>query len=630
MDKRGNEKDTALTGGYTPENEHMIHHVLLKRSRSEFEKEFGTIVLDNYSLFYNGKKIPVIEPLVLFGGVGKIPITVPYKKSYKWLGFHFDQTLSFNIHIATLKKKAANAVGGLRMLANTVRGLHQYHLKLLYLACILPIVTYGVAVWWSGKKGHEQALEGVQNNALRVMMPVFKTTQIHALQVEAGLPPIRFRLDYLRRYAGTRMATKTNNKNPLHARLPEPYKAIPTHPSVPEPALPTIPTLPRRRKTVPKGGWRTVIDTVMKTTPANIEKIRCYADLPPWRFGSDDEDIGGRLRVTPAKLGVTKDEAAKSHNTLVTEKKSQGNYILGYTDGSQRPTATGPINGAGWVLYDEANELGSGKEGLGARAEVYDAEMVALLRGLRLAIEYANTEPAKYLNIILFSDNDSAVKNITKEQAGANQSISIDFMRAAEVFLKEKEGRTLEVAWVPGHKDVKGNDEADRLAKEATELPIEDDTPTTFTHHRRKVRADLTANWNDYWLSKPRPESKFAVADRIAPSLKGSKSFKKMERKEYGLVTQVRTGHGYYGDYYRGIGKPEMAGCPCGEEIQTRQHILAECEDYEASRTILLGHSPTLNMEEILGSERGIKALAKFLKRSGAFQKRSTPVNGVG
>ena len=43
--------------------------------------------------------------------------------------------------------------------------------------------------------------------------------------------------------------------------------------------------------------------------------------------------------------------------------------------------------GAGWVIYWKEIERRSRNEGMGQFAEVYDAEMLALLRGLEAAVE---------------------------------------------------------------------------------------------------------------------------------------------------------------------------------------------------------------------------------------------------
>lgn len=48
---------------------------------------------------------------------------------------------------------------------------------------------------------------------------------------------------------------------------------------------------------------------------------------------------------------------------------------------------------------------------------------------------------------------------------------------------------TTKVAWVPGHKDVHGNEVADTLAKEGSELPTTQTRLATITHVKRWARS---------------------------------------------------------------------------------------------------------------------------------------------
>ncbi|PVF96260.1 hypothetical protein CPB86DRAFT_685274, partial [Serendipita vermifera] len=88
-----------------------------------------------------------------------------------------------------------------------------------------------------------------------------------------------------------------------------------------------------------------------------------------------------------------------------------------------------------------------------------------------------------------------------------------------------------------------------------------------------------------------------------------------------GLVTQTRTGHGHYGRYYQDFNIPEPYACPCGEPIQTRSHILLDCPIHDQHRHILTEALPNCHMGEILGTKKGIEAVAIFLRRSSAFRK---------
>ena len=129
----------------------------------------------------------------------------------------------------------------------------------------------------------------------------------------------------------------------------------------------------------------------------------------------------------------------------------------------------------------ERNREEKGSEGMGRFAEVYDAEMLALLRGLEASIDFQQETPeldGRRSTIVLFADNTSSVKAITEEKPGPSQQISQEFVEAAMSFLDENRRASVEVSWVPGHMWIEGNDRADELAKEATELEPATETTT--------------------------------------------------------------------------------------------------------------------------------------------------------
>ena len=83
--------------------------------------------------------------------------------------------------------------------------------------------------------------------------------------------------------------------------------------------------------------------------------------------------------------------------------------------------------GAGWVIYWKGIERRNRNKGMGRFAEVYDAEMLALLRGLEAAVKLQRELPEadrRQSTIILFADNTSSVEAITEEKPGPSQHIS--------------------------------------------------------------------------------------------------------------------------------------------------------------------------------------------------------------
>ena len=177
---------------------------------------------------------------------------------------------------------------------------------------------------------------------------------------------------------------------------------------------------------------------------------------------------------------------------------------------------------------------------------------------------------------------------------------------------------------MPGHMDIEGNDRADEIAKEATDLePITDTTTLAKLH--RQLRERLKTEWISEWANKPMT-GRYAIADRIPPSVAGSHAFRTLTRHTLGTVTQARTGHGYFGEYYLTHNIPERSDCPCGAQLQTRDHILFECEVHDERGHLVDEGAPDRKLATILSTKKGIDALAKFVRESKAFQKQKAQV----
>ena len=93
-----------------------------------------------------------------------------------------------------------------------------------------------------------------------------------------------------------------------------------------------------------------------------------------------------------------------------------------------------------------------GAEAWGRHAEVYDAEMLELLRGLETAIVFQQAMPEEsrvQARIVLFADNTPSVAAIPSERPGSSQRTSQTLVEAATQILDENTEVNIEVAWVP-------------------------------------------------------------------------------------------------------------------------------------------------------------------------------------
>ncbi|KAJ3738285.1 hypothetical protein EV360DRAFT_2280, partial [Lentinula raphanica] len=94
----------------------------------------------------------------------------------------------------------------------------------------------------------------------------------------------------------------------------------------------------------------------------------------------------------------------------------------------------------------------------------------------------------------------------------------------------------------------------------------------------RMIKAKTEIAWKKEWDQRS-VNGRFAIANRFPPSLKPTERFQSLKREIFGRVTQClcRTGHAFLGEYYSKFVPNENIDCPCGERLQTREHVLREC-----------------------------------------------------
>ena len=127
------------------------------------------------------------------------PILHP-KNSWKYLGFIFDQKLSFHQHIDFYSNKAISMVKCMKLLGNSTRGINPIQKRLLYRCCILPIALYGIQLWFYNKASllyPLKILRKMQRRAAIWILGAFKTLPTEGLEAITGLIPIKLYLHKL-------------------------------------------------------------------------------------------------------------------------------------------------------------------------------------------------------------------------------------------------------------------------------------------------------------------------------------------------------------------------------------------------------------------------------------------------
>ncbi|KAI5114539.1 hypothetical protein M0805_001026, partial [Coniferiporia weirii] len=74
----------------------------------------------------------------------------------QWLGFFLDDLLTFKPHIRRMAMHARSTATALCVLGNTLCGLSIFNFRILYKTLIIPVLTYGFQLWFTGirQKSH--------------------------------------------------------------------------------------------------------------------------------------------------------------------------------------------------------------------------------------------------------------------------------------------------------------------------------------------------------------------------------------------------------------------------------------------------------------------------------------------
>ena len=139
--------------------------------------------------------------------------------------------------------------------------------------------------------------------------------------------------------------------------------------------------------------------------------------------------------------------------------------------------------------------------------------------------------------------------------------------------------------WAPGHTDIKGNEKADFLAKEATkQAPKKAQTSLAFLGTKIKLlqRASQAEEWRKY-RGKAR-EKKTSYGAIFDLKLKNQLVIPRGTKRDISSsFYSLKIGHGYFNSYLKRVKRRECELCRCGRP-QTAEHLLLYCGFYNAER----------------------------------------------
>ncbi|TVY73912.1 putative RNA-directed DNA polymerase from transposon BS [Fusarium oxysporum f. sp. cubense] len=410
-------------------------------------------------------------PAVRHGDAEKHP-----ESALRWLGIWLDSRLSFRLHVEKWAAKAKAVAYHLRGLTNTIHGPLPSAVRSAVRACVEPVLLHGSEAWYPGRTRPRwnqptkdlpssnqhlvQIMAKAMNQAMRAILPVWKTTPTAILHRESGIPPVDQLLEARRLRFSARLKS-LDEAHPLAGRTRPPRR----------PHQPTYHDLIKRRyQTQTENAFRTRLrrtDELLAscTRPKLVQRYFHKEQIPSLQIASKEKSADAFIRWVESLDSLT---------------------LVVYSDGS---LSSEGVASYGFTIHQNNVPIFDGSGRLGP-AEVFDAEATGALEGLKAAL---NLRDAATQNIFICLDNLAAATCLRGTPSGSSQNVFLEFQA-----LTTSHG-AIQVRWVPGHSNIPGNEQADKLAKAASSLPEPEDSQPTLAYLRRIARQKPKEAFETWW-----------------------------------------------------------------------------------------------------------------------------------
>ena len=369
-----------------------------------------------------------------------------------------------------LKVKATKRLNLIKRLATTTWGANKRTLRQLYLGYVRSAMEYALPLQSIASKAPTEALDRVQNQAIKLICGGMRSTPIAACEIEANIEPLDLRrnravLDGVERYR----RFETNHPNRVLVDSWRPNK--------------------RLKQNSP-------MDIVNQLEefhhlPQDRLQLRKYADIPPWteiRYPIIRTSLLNPLANKSTEPNVLKSCA------LETIDSYPPSAIHAYTDGSAFKGTTF----AGYGIYLKLPDGSSLKhcDACGVNCSNFDAEIKAIISAVELvhqSFEIGERDPC---DLVIFTDSKStlqALNDVTK----SNDTNIVGLANTINNLLASF-NINITLQWIPGHSGIKGNDIADHLAKSGTQNE-HPENPCSMRTTSQMLKNNFKEEWLHRW-----------------------------------------------------------------------------------------------------------------------------------
>lgn len=482
------------------------------------------------TLLFSSRK-PACDPKLIIGN-----IEVPHEYSAKFLGLYLTPTLSWNRHIQYLKQRVSSYVNFLRSVAGQSWGSHPLVLLKIYKSCIRPIVEYGAMFFADCPEWISIQLDRIQWKCIRVCIGSTKTTHTQSLEVLSGLMPLKIRREI--------SADNFVNKRFSLRKWYEAYAA---------------PVIAKNDASC------AISRSILKMKETLPDDTLLLDNLPCYLYGR--QTVHHVPKIDLSMHAVTANQNSNWNQEVEDIVSTRyRDFICVATDGSKCDEDVGTA-----VVSNVFPERILRK--LPICASVYNAELF----GLQCAVQgIAELMVGKF--IILTDSMSSLSRLLSNTVSSSTPRMWFEIRKSLKSLLDS--GYDVVFMWVPAHKGVVMNEEADKAAKEASVNGIQCSAELTSLDIRLSATNAMSA-WQHMWDSS----EKGRLCHAILPTVRTTSWFsgELWSRREVVILCKLMSNHSRLPAHLHRNGILQSSECSCGAAEATPNHIFFECEIFEES-----------------------------------------------